>query len=141
MNTSNIQIERNSSSSTVKIYSPRPTRVYSRTSSNLLQSCFRGSLEEENQKSVKCPFVFCSANRLRKSNSESIPLGTPEEIEREFNTLVNNEENLRISREILDILRSSTTANSAEDDEEENEVIERVKNPFFRNLDFENKEQ
>ena len=64
-----------------------------------------------------------------------------EEIEREFNTLVNNEENLRISREILDILRSSTTANSAEDDEEENEVIERVKNPFFRNLDFENKEQ
>ena len=106
------------SSNSSRFYAPKPIRKSGNYSTSKLPREYP----------PKCPFVLSSEGR----KSESLfDLGSIEEINKDFQTFKSDAN--QAQREILSIISNSSNDGFFEDSDEP--VPERVKNPFFKNLE------
>ena len=123
MNSTGTQSTKSSSSSS-RICAPKPIRRSgNHSTSRLSREC-----------TPKCPFALSSEGLKGKSES-LFDLGPIEEIDKDFQICKSDE--FQAQREILSIIRNSSNDKFFDEERDyiNEPVPERVKNPFFKNLE------
>lgn len=111
-----------SSSSSCKICAPKPMRRSGGYSMSKLKDS-----------NPKCPFAL-SSEGLRGKSESLFDLGSIEEIDKDFQTFKSDA--FQAQREILSIISNSSNDNFFDEQSTIDEPVpERVKNPFFKNLE------